>query len=121
MSSRRFRETVEPVPFATNLSRVTATKPRIRRAREKRSRPELPGAVSVAQPAVNLAMQPDPVRIALLAMEGLARASARAAFTGIEVRVAVPDEMTAAIFRAVLAETRQTRATDRLIRVVVVD
>ena len=59
----------------------------------------------------------DPVRIAVLAMT-LGRASFRAAFTGTEVRVTAPDEETAAIFRAALAETARTRGTDRLIRVV---
>ena len=52
-------------------------------------------------------------------MESLGRASMRASFTGVEVKVAVPDDTTAAIFRAALSETTRTRPTDRLVRVVV--
>lgn len=62
---------------------------------------------------------PDPVRIAVLAMESLDRASMRAAFTGVEVKVAVPDAATAAIFRAALDETARNRSTDQLVRIVV--
>ena len=65
------------------------------------------------------APQPDPVTLAVLAMDGLARASMRASFTGVEVKVAVPDDATAAIFRAALSQTVRNRPTDRLIRVVV--
>ena len=43
----------------------------------------------------------------------------RASFTGTEVRVAVPDAETAAIFEAALAETARSRSTDRLIRIVI--
>jgi len=43
----------------------------------------------------------------------------RASFTGVVVEVAVPDDTTAAIFRAALAETTRNRPTDRLVRVVV--
>ncbi|HEX3954420.1 MAG TPA: hypothetical protein VHW90_12650 [Stellaceae bacterium] len=85
-----------------------------RRGRAKRVKhePALRAAPSVV-PAL------DPVRIAVLAMEGLGLASMRASFTGNEVEVAVPDEMTAAIFQAAIAETARTRATDRLIRIVI--
>jgi hypothetical protein len=65
------------------------------------------------------ASSPDPVRIAVLAMESLGRASMRASFTGVEVEVAVPDDATAAIFRAALLETARNRPTDRFVRVVV--
>jgi hypothetical protein len=74
--------------------------------------------VHVAEPA-QAALQPDPVKLAVLAMDSLGRASMRASFTGIEVKVAVPDDATAAIFRAALSETVRTRPTDRLVRVVV--
>jgi hypothetical protein len=88
-----------------------------RRSREKRPNPEAraPRFAAEAAPAPG----PDPVRIAVLAMESLGRASMRASFTGTEVRVAVPDAATAAIFQAAIAETGRTRATDRLIRIVV--
>jgi hypothetical protein len=117
MSSRSIREAIQQGPFPATVSR-TAAKRRIRRAREKRAKPELTPSIA-ARPIVQYAIEPDPVRIAVLAMESLGRASMRAALTGIEVRVAVPDEATAAIFRAALAETSQTRTTDRLVRVVV--
>lgn len=82
---------------------------------------DLSGAALLSPPDNAAVPQPGLVQLALLTMERLARASARASFTGTEECVAAPDEATAAIFRAVLAETRQTRPTDRLIRVVVVD
>jgi len=62
---------------------------------------------------------PDPVRIAVLAIDSVALASMRACFTGSEVDVAAPDEATASVLRRALAVTGQTRATDRLIRIVV--
>jgi hypothetical protein len=70
-------------------------------------------------PVVRDVREPDPVQIAVLAMETLGQASLRASFTGTEVRVTAPDEEIAAIFRAAVAETARTRVTDRLIRVVV--
>ncbi len=103
--------------FKAALSKVAAASRRLRRRREKRARPAwLPGPTIVvrAEPA-----HPDPVKIAVLAMESLGRASMRASFTGVEVKVAVPDDATAAIFRAALSETVRTRPTDRLVRVVV--
>jgi hypothetical protein len=94
----------------------------LRRGRERRLRPDLrPLAEAAPPPTPASASGPtlDPVRIAVLAMEGLARASMRASFTGIEVRVTVPDATIAAIFQAAIAETAQSRSTDRLIRIVV--
>ena len=70
-------------------------------------------------PNRSAAQASDSVRIAVLAMEGLGRASMRASFTGTEVEVTVPDARTAAVFEAALTETAQRRPTDRLIRVVV--
>jgi hypothetical protein len=98
--------------FRAALSKVAAASRRLRRRREMRARRAwLPVQ---AQPA-----HPDLVKIAVLAMESLSRASVRASFTGVEVKVAVPDDATAAIFRAALSETTRTRPTDRLVRVVV--
>jgi hypothetical protein len=121
------RDAMQPHAFKAALSKVAAASRRLklrsRRRREKRVRPAwLPGAgkaaaalhLEIAAPA-----QPDPVRIAVLAMESLGRASMRASFTGTEVKVAVPDAATAAIFRAALSETTRNRPTDRLVRVVV--
>ena len=99
---------------------VSLTKRRSRRGREKRfkSEPAPTPSATIALPPVE---QPgaDPVRIALLAMETLGPASMRASCTGMAVQVAAPDDSTAEIFRAVLAETGRRRTTDRLIRVVV--
>jgi len=72
---------------------------------------------SQAQP--EMAAGPDAVRLAVLAMEDLGRASLRASFSGRPVEVHAPDEATAEIFRAALAQTARTRVTDRLIRVTV--
>jgi hypothetical protein len=103
--------------FKAALSKVAAASRRLRRHREKRARSAwLTGRPVSVAPAPT---PPDPVRIAVLAMESLGRASMRASFTGVEVKVAVPDDTTAAIFRAALSETTRTRPTDRLVRVVV--
>jgi len=111
------RKAMQQQAFKTALSKVAAAGRRFRRRREKRARPAwLPGRNIVASPAP---AHPDPVKLAVLAMESLGRASMRASFTGIEVKVAVPDDATAAIFRAALSETVRNRPTDRLVRVVV--
>lgn len=117
MSSKQVRETMHQHAFKAALSKVAAASRRLRRRREKRARPAWFASRAIAvqvEPA-----QPDPVKIAVLAMESLGRASMRASFTGIEVKVAVPDDATAAIFRAALSETTRNRPTDRLVRVVV--
>jgi hypothetical protein len=118
MSSKTVRDAMHPHAFKAALSKVAAASRRLRRRREKRWRPGwLPGTLASVAP-IELA-PPDPVKIAVLAMESLGRASMRASFTGIEVKVAVPDDATAAIFRAALAETIRNRPTDRLVRVIV--
>jgi hypothetical protein len=119
MSSKTGRETRHQHAFKAALSKVAAASRRLRRRREKRARPAwLPGSsVSTVRPLTSA--QPDPVRIAVLAMESLGRASMRASFTGIAVEVTVPDDATAAIFRAALSQTIRTRPIDRLVRVVV--
>jgi hypothetical protein len=124
MSSGTVREAMHQQAFKAALSKVAAASRRLRRRREKRARPAW-----LLDPMQNIApeysdnpsasAQPDPVKIAVLAMESLGRASMRASFTGIEVKVAVPDDATAAIFRAALSETTRTRPTDKLVRVVV--
>lgn len=65
------------------------------------------------------APMPDPVLLAVLAIERIGPAAVRAAALGVEVRVAAPDEATAAVFRAALAATARRRRTDRLVRIVV--
>lgn len=119
MRSRTIGEALKKRPLATAELRVTTARRRARRAREKRPRPELMRPSATAQPPVQPPIEPNQVRIAVLAMENLGRASLRASCTGTEVRVGAPDEATAAIFRAALTETGRTRVTDRLIRVVV--
>jgi hypothetical protein len=61
----------------------------------------------------------DPVSLAIFAIDRVGPAAVRACASGIEVCVAAPDEATAAVFRAALAETARRRGTDRLIRIVV--
>jgi hypothetical protein len=117
MSSKPIREAMHQHTFKAALSKVAAASRRLRRRREKRARPAWTLGQAVVAP--DGSAQPDPVKIAVLAMESLGRASMRASFTGIEVKVAVPDDATAAIFRAALSETTRTRPTDRLVRVVV--
>lgn len=117
MGSKNVREAMHQHAFKAALSKVAAASRRLRRGREKRVRPAWLTAPAAA--AAQQAAQPDPVRIAVLAMDSLGRASMRASFTGIEVKVAVPDDATAAVFRAALCETTRTRPTDRLVRVVV--
>jgi hypothetical protein len=62
---------------------------------------------------------PDPVSVVVLAIDRVGPAAVRACASGVEVRVAAPDEATAAVLRAALAETARRRGTDRLIRIVV--
>ena len=61
----------------------------------------------------------DPVSLAIFAIDRVGPAAVRACASGVEVRVAAPDEVTAAVLRAALAETARRRATDQLIRIVV--
>jgi hypothetical protein len=111
---------LETVASKLNTRRMPAPGRRLRRGREKRfkhavtlDRSSLTATVPLVEPS------PDPVGIAVLAMESLGRASMRASFTGTEVQVAVPDARTAAIFEAAIAETAHRRSTDRLIRIVI--
>ena len=62
---------------------------------------------------------PDPVSLAILAIDRVGPAAVRACASGVEVRVAAPDEATAAVFRAALAQTARRRATDQLVRIIV--
>ena len=63
--------------------------------------------------------EPDPIFLAIFAIDRVGPAAVRACASGVEVRVAAPDEATAAVFRAALAETARRRRTDRLIRIIV--
>jgi hypothetical protein len=62
---------------------------------------------------------PDPISLAVLAIDHVGPAAVRACASGVEVRVVAPDEATAAVLRAALAETARRRDTDRLVRIVV--
>jgi hypothetical protein len=62
---------------------------------------------------------PDPVSLAVFAIDRVGPAAVRACACGVEVRIAAPDEATAAVFRAALVQTARRRATDQLIRIVV--
>ena len=116
MGPRTSPDTIAPKPA---MSRIPVVTRRIRRGRERRLKHDLPPARPLAEPVTATAPAPDAVRIAVLAVDSLGPASMRASFTGKEVRVAVPDAATAAIFRAAIAETSRTRSTDRLIRIVI--
>ena len=66
------------------------------------------------------AMQtPDSVSLAVLAIDRVGLAAVRACASGVEVCVTAPDEATARVLRAALAQTALRRGTDRLIRIVV--
>src|SRR5215469_1951597 len=64
-------------------------------------------------------LPPDPVSLAIFAIDRVGPAAVRACASGIEVRIAAPDEAISAVFRAALAETARRGGTDRLIRIVV--
>lgn len=100
------------------MSRIVLVGRRIRRGRERRHKHDY-ASQPLAEPRTVAAPALNSVRIAVLAMESLGPASMRAAFSGTEVCVVVPDAATAAIFRAAIAETSRTRSTDRLIRIVI--
>ena len=112
------RSALDALALSSRKPAVAASRRSFRRSRERRFK-QAPPARSLAEPLVAPVPALDPVRIAVLAMESLGRASMRASFTGTEVRVTVPDAATAAIFEAAIAETMRSRATDRLIRIVI--
>jgi hypothetical protein len=113
------RTALETVASTLNTRRMPAPGRRLGRSREKRFQRAATRDRSLAAAAPLVEPSPDPVGIAVLAIESLGRASMRASFTGTEVQVAVPDARTAAIFEAAIAETAQRRSTDRLIRIVI--
>jgi hypothetical protein len=67
----------------------------------------------------NAIRTPDPVLLAVLAIDRVGPAAVRACASGVEVCVTAPDEATARVLRAALAQTSRRRRTDRLIRIVV--
>lgn len=114
----RNAETIRPNRFGAALARIAVPR-HIRRGRETRNKPEMTTVAAAPATPRYRDEEPDPVQVAVLAIETLGPASMRASCTGTETRVTAPDEAMAAIFRAALAETGRNRATDRLIRVVI--
>ncbi len=91
--------------------------------RRSRSRPRLAGLRKMPllhrfAPRKRI-RSPDPVSLAIFAIDRVGPAAVRACASGVAVCIAAPDEATAAVFRAALAETARRRGTDRLIRIVV--
>ena len=96
--------------FAATLARLVR-QPRFHRLREMPLLHRFAG---------RKAMQtPDPVVLAVLAIDRVGPAAVRACASGVEVCVTAPDEATATVLRAALAQTARRRGTDRLIRIVV--
>ena len=85
MSSQHVHETIQHHAFKAALLKFAAASRKLRRNREKRPRTAwFPRTVT---PPMAASDQPDPVKIAVLAMDSVGRASMRAAFTGVEVKV----------------------------------
>ena len=66
-----------------------------------------------------LKLKVDPVELTVLVLNTLGPAMARANTTGKRVVVSVPDARLGEIFRSALSRSQSTRATDRLIEIVV--
>ena len=110
MAEKFTQPTIGRAVFAAALARLMG-QPRFDRLR---------GMPLVHRFAARKAVQiPDPVLLAVLAIDRVGPAAVRACASGMEVCVAAPDEATAAVFRAALTETARRRGTDRLIRIVV--
>lgn len=85
----------------------------------KRSRPARPSSRPLKFPLFGRppAAAPDPVSLAVFAIDRVGPAAVRAAASGVEVRLLAADEATAAVIRAALALTARHRPTDWLIRI----
>ncbi len=77
--------------------------------------------LDVAKPAPTMVLNPDLASLVVLAVNTLSPASMRASAHGKPVTVTVPDEETAAVFRAALDLTVVERPTDALISIKVRD
>jgi hypothetical protein len=105
-------ERIAPSPMRRTVFKATlarlASKPRFNRLR---------GMLLLHRFAGRNAIQTlDPVVLAVLAIDRVGPAAVRACASGVEVCVTVPDETTARVLRAALAQTARRRGTDRLIR-----
>jgi hypothetical protein len=113
------RDAMKRRAFYATVAHLVAASRRMQRRRDKRVKRKsllrllIPDQAKVKEAAA------DPVKVAVLAIEAVGRASVRACFTGTEIDVAAPDEATASVLREALTETARTRATDRLIRITV--
>ncbi|MBV9687500.1 MAG: hypothetical protein JO096_09850 [Alphaproteobacteria bacterium] len=101
--------------FKATLTRFADTRRSHRLARVGRWRRMLLHTLVPESSSVAL----DPVSLAVFAIDRVGPAAVRACASGVEVQVAAPDEATAAVLRAALAETARRRSTDQLIRIVV--
>jgi len=90
---------------------MIAARPRYRLARRRRRHHA--ATAPAAPPAV------DPVALTVLAVNRLGPATLRTVANGKPLKVTVPDARIGDIFRAALAEMQKTRATDRLIDIVI--
>ena len=98
---------------AAAITRFVRTRNEARDRRNTLGDSELLRIASAEQPA-----EPDPVSVAVFAIDRVGPAAVRACASGVEVRVNVADAATAAVLRAALIETARRRPTDRLIHVV---
>ena len=111
--SRGFARVLATVPHPPRSARIAW---RVRRRGLRRLFRRSPSMTVEAAPR---ALDADPIAMVALAIDRLGPAAVRASCSGVQVRVAVPDDATAKIFRAALELTRTRRTTDRLIEVVV--
>lgn len=73
-----------------------------------------PASVSIVDQRI-----PDQAALVAMALIRLSPACARVAVTGLPHTVTVPDAHTAEVFRAAIAQSAKTRASDHLVRIVV--
>jgi hypothetical protein len=106
--------------FAATFARFRHEKPSGDRPRRGGPR-KLPLFARLAplEPAVVPGGAPDPVSVAVFAIDQVGPAAVRACASGVAVRIAAADAATAEVIRAALAETSRRRPTDRLIQVVI--
>jgi hypothetical protein len=112
------RDVVKHRAFTLAMSQLAGARRKVWRRRDKRARRKSLLRLFRIDKTSGDAVA-DPVKVAVLAIDRVAAASLRAAFTGATVQVAAPDEATAAVLRAALADTAHRRATDRLIQITV--
>jgi len=112
------RDVVRYRAFTLAMSQLAGAGRKAQRQRDKRPRRKSLLRLFMTDKTADDAVA-DPVKVAVLAIDTVAAASMRAAFTGAAVHVAAPDEATASVLREALADTARRRATDRLIQITV--